>query len=66
MYCMCVQVLKRYSEEWIVEIKDVTQFVREQNDLVKRNQIDKLLVAQERVYPILDQLTAAQIQVDNL
>ena len=66
MYCMCVQVLKRYSEEWIVEIKDVTQFVREQNDLVKRNQIDELLVAQERVYPILDQLTAAQIQVDNL
>ena len=63
---MCVQVLKRYSEEWIVEIKDVTQFVREQNDLVKRNQIDELLVAQERVYPILDQLTAAQIQVDNL
>ena len=64
--CVCVQVLKRYSEEWIVEIKDVTQFVREQNDLVKRNHIDKLLVAQEQVYPVLDQLTAAQIQVDDL
>ena len=59
-------MLKRYGEEWIVEIKDVTQFVREQHELVKRNQLDELLVAQERVYPVLDHLTATQIQVDNL
>ena len=61
-----IQVLKRYSEEWIVEIRDVTQFVHEQHDLVKTNQLDKLLVAQERVYQVSDPLTATQIQVDSL
>ena len=59
-------MLRRYSEEWIVEIEDVTEFVREQHHLVESSQTDKLLVARERVYPVSDPLTAAQIQVDSV
>ena len=48
-----------------MEIKDVTDFVREQYELhVKPNQLDQLMVAEERVYPVTDPAIAAQIRVD--
>ena len=56
-------MLRRYSEEWVVEIKDITDFVRQQHEFVKNNQTDKLLVAEERVYPVTDPVTAAQINI---
>lgn len=59
------EVLRKYGNEWIVEIKDVTDFVREQYELhVKPNQLDQLMVAEERVYPVTDPAIAAQIRVD--
>ena len=58
------QVLQKYGKEWIVEIKDITDFVHQQYEYVKADQLDKLLVAEERVYPVTDQATASQIRVD--
>lgn len=49
-----------------MEIKDITDFVREQHKHVKSNQLDKLIVAKERVYPVVDKDIAAQIGVDSL
>ena len=57
-------MLQRYGTEWIVEIKDMTSFVHEQYEHVKANQLDQLLVAEERVYPVSNPVTAAQIRVD--
>lgn len=47
-----------------MEIKDVTDFVQEQYEFVKADQLDKLVVAEERVYPVTNTLTAEQIGVD--
>ncbi|CAI8009404.1 hypothetical protein GBAR_LOCUS6317 [Geodia barretti] len=57
------QVLRRYSEEWIVKIEDITEFVHQQYKLVKKRRIEGLIVAQERVYPVSDPKTAAQIEL---
>ena len=60
-----LQALRCYGNEWIVEIKDITDFVREQHKHVKSNQLDKLIVAKERVYPVTDADVAAQIGVES-
>ena len=60
-----LQALRCYGNEWIVEIKDITDFVREQHKHVKSNQLDKLMVAKEQVYPVTDMEIAAQIGVES-
>lgn len=59
-------MLAHYGKEWIVQIKDVTDFVREQYEHVKRNKLSDLMVAEERVYVVTNAHTAAQIKVDTL
>lgn len=49
-----------------MEIKDITDFVQEQYQFVKKNQIEPLLVPEERVYPVTNPAIAAQINVDSL
>ena len=64
-YCFLLfQTLRRYGTEWIVEIKDVTAFVQQQYEHIKKNQIDQLMVAKELIYPVTNLDTAAQIGVD--
>lgn len=46
-----------------MDIKDVTDFVHQQHTFVQSNQLDKLMVAKERVYPVTDPATASQIRV---
>ncbi len=61
-----MQVLAQYGKEWILQIKDVTDFVREQYEHVKINRLSELMVAEERVYAVTNTHTAAQIKVDTL
>ena len=63
-----MQALCCYGNEWIVKIKDITDFVREQYKHVKSNQLDKLIVAREEVHPaaVTDMDIAPQIGVDSL
>ena len=58
-----LQTLRRYGSEWIMEIKDITPFVREQYEHIKSNRIDLLMVAKEQVYPVTNLDTATQIGV---
>lgn len=58
------ETLLQYGTEWVVEIKDVTDFVHEQHKCVKSKQLDKLFVPRERVYPVTNTDTAAQIRID--
>ncbi len=60
------QVLAKYGKEWIIQIKDVTDFVKEQYEHVKVNKLSDLVVAEERVYLVTNARTAAQIRVDTL
>lgn len=48
-----------------MEIKDVTDFVHEQYEKVKAQQLDALLVAEEHVFPVTDKTIAEQIQVSS-
>ena len=48
-----------------MQIKDVTDFVKEQYEFVKKNQLDRLVVAEERVFPVTNPATADQIRVDS-
>ena len=66
MFTDNLQVLRCYETEWIIEIKDITESVHEQYEYVKSNQLDKLMVAKERVYLVADSDTAAQIGVDSI
>ena len=59
-------MLAKYGKEWIVQIKDVTDFVKEQYEHVKVNKLSDLVVAEERVYLVTNARTAAQIRVDTL
>lgn len=47
-------ILRSYGTEWIVEIEDVSEFVREQHEHVKRGQLEQLLVPEEREFPVVD------------
>ena len=49
-----------------MKVDDITEFVHEQYQLVKKRKIEDLLVARERVYPVSDPRTAAQIELDHL
>ena len=64
-YYVVFQVLSKYGKEWIVQIKDITDFVKEQYEFVKTNQLDKLVVAEERVFTVANPATADQIRVDS-
>ena len=48
-------VLERYSREWIIEINDISGFVREQRANATSDCYSQLIVPSERIYPVRDQ-----------
>ncbi len=48
------EVLARYAQPWIVEIQDISEFVREQHQHVVRRELDQLLTPDEAPYPVTD------------
>ena len=46
-------VLVRYAREWILRIEDITPFVREQHEALKRSGTAALTMPIERVYPVI-------------
>ncbi len=45
-------ILKRFCTEWITEIKDITEFVKEEYEKVKANEIDDLNIPYEEILNI--------------
>ncbi|MCD6063880.1 MAG: hypothetical protein K0R82_1791 [Flavipsychrobacter sp.] len=43
-------MLERFNNEWIQEIKNVTPYVQQQQDLLNVNRVDDIRVPQERAY----------------
>jgi hypothetical protein len=44
-------VLEHYAHEWLIDIKDISDFVREQHQHVLSQHYDLLFTPRERVYP---------------
>ena len=57
--------MRKYGNEWIVDIKDITDFVHKQYKHVVNKQYDELQVAEERVYPVINPLIIKQIRLQD-
>ena len=58
-----MKVLQKYANEWIVQVKDITDFVQEQFTHVKNNSLENLIVPEERVFPVTDCDVAKQLNL---
>jgi hypothetical protein len=53
----------RFSEEWILDIQDISSFVKEQSRHAQRGDKEQLLTPREQVYPIADRATARRLEL---
>jgi hypothetical protein len=57
------EFLKNYAKDWIIDIKDISDFVCEQSPLVRSINWDNLLTPKESIYPVLNPETATKLQL---
>ncbi len=57
--------LRNYSREWIVDITDISEFVREQQINSVNSRHDQLLMPRERVYPVTCGNTIDKLKLDH-
>lgn len=58
-------VLKKYAQEWIVRIEDISAFVREQRANIAPQRHAHLLLPKERVYPVSDEQIARRLGISS-
>jgi hypothetical protein len=58
------EVLKKYAQEWIIAIEDLSQFVSEQRENIGK--LDGLITPRERVYPVKDAEVARKLRLNEL
>lgn len=56
------ETLRRYAQEWIICVEDISDFVRQQAEF--RRDDDFLLVPAQRVYPVADRALASRLGLD--
>ncbi|GAB4543894.1 MAG: DUF4291 domain-containing protein [Pleurocapsa sp.] len=56
------KILGAYAQDWILHIENISEFVRQQYQIVQGDRFDELLVPTESVYPLAD----AAIKYQNL
>ncbi len=49
------KVLKKFCTEWVIKIEDITNFVKEEYEKVKANQLDELTIPYEEVITIANE-----------
>ena len=60
------EALVKYARDWIVEIEDISEFVRDQREYAQSPELyAKLLIPREEVYPIADSKTKSLLGVSN-
>ena len=57
--------LEHYTRDWIIDITDVSEFVREQRGNAVPGEYHKLIIPSERVYPVQNQNTAEHLRLDH-
>lgn len=58
------EALRQCAREWILAIEDITPFVQEQREQLKRG-TSQLLTPREQVYPVTDSAVATRIGVES-
>jgi Domain of unknown function (DUF4291) len=58
------EVLARYAKDWLLEIQDISDFVREQRENAKAP-YDRLVTPREDVYPVADIQVARRLGVSD-
>ncbi len=56
-------ILERYSREWIVDITDISEFVRKQCEYSTPPHYEQLVIPRERIYPVSDEFTIQNLQI---
>jgi hypothetical protein len=59
-------VLKKFSDEWIINIEDITEFVSEQYELIKLNKLDQVRTPLEQVYKLCDNSLKEKLGIEVL
>jgi hypothetical protein len=57
------EVLAKYANEWITEIEDISEFVREQHRHVVNKRYDELVSPREEIYVVADEQVATKLGV---
>ncbi len=57
------ETLRSYARDWLIEIEDISQFVREQSERAQAGYLDALVTPDENVYPVGDAQVAAHLQL---
>lgn len=45
-------MLARYAKDWIIDIQDISEFVREQGENARPDKYDSLVIPKEELYPV--------------
>lgn len=56
--------LASYADEWILEIEDITPFVRSQHPFASSGERERLMIPREDIYPVTDILVTKKLGVD--
>ena len=57
-------VLRRFAEEWIIRIQDISEFVSQQRLYANSEHLTRLLTPSEHVYPVSDTRLARRLGID--
>ncbi|CAG8746869.1 8427_t:CDS:2 [Acaulospora morrowiae] len=57
-------LVRRYSNEWILSIEDITEFVKEQYDFVKEGKFEMVWTPKERIFEITDERIRNNLGMD--
>jgi hypothetical protein len=57
------EILAKYSQDWLVNIEDISEFVREQYRYVQDRDWNHLLTPSESVYPVIEAEIRRNLQI---
>lgn len=58
-------ILRDYAREWVVEITDISDFVRDQRAHSTKSNYSQLIMPRERVYPVACDETKQKLRLDH-
>ena len=59
-------ILARYASEWILDLEDISEFVREQYEHVRIGNYAQLATPREMVYPVDDESVVARLEISTV
>ena len=57
--------LTKYARDWILEIEDISNFVKEQHEFVQTGDLEKITTPKEDIYPVTDRAIVEKLQLSS-